>query len=68
MNSVCPNVCHNLRKAGLTQAKVATWLGRHQSFVATVKLRQRRIDVIELIDFATTPELSLRAKVFTLEM
>jgi transcriptional regulator with XRE-family HTH domain len=40
------------KKAGLTQAVVAKRLGRHQSFVATVESGQRRIDVIELIEFA----------------
>ena len=40
------------KKAGLTQAVVAMRLGRHQSFVATVESGQRRIDVIELIEFA----------------
>jgi HTH-type transcriptional regulator/antitoxin HipB len=40
------------KKAGLTQAVVAKSLGRHQSFVATVESGQRRIDVIELLDFA----------------
>ncbi len=40
------------KKAGLTQTAVAKSLGRHQSFVATVESGQRRIDVIELLDFA----------------
>jgi transcriptional regulator with XRE-family HTH domain len=39
------------KKAGLTQAVVAQRLGRHQSFVATVESGQRRIDVVELLDF-----------------
>lgn len=38
--------------AGLTQAEVATALGRHQSFIATVESGQRRIDVVELLQFA----------------
>ncbi|MGD0635667.1 MAG: helix-turn-helix transcriptional regulator [Beijerinckiaceae bacterium] len=41
------------KKAGLTQTAVAQMLGRHQSFVATVESGQRRIDVIELIEFAS---------------
>jgi transcriptional regulator with XRE-family HTH domain len=41
------------KKAGLTQAMVAKRLGRHQSFVATIERGQRRIDVIELIEFAS---------------
>lgn len=40
------------KKAGLTQVEVARKLGRHQSFVATVESGQRRIDVVELLDFA----------------
>ena len=41
------------RKAeNLTQQEVATALGRHQSFVATVESGQRRVDVVELIEFA----------------
>lgn len=39
-------------KAGLTQAQVAKSLKRHQSFVATVEAGQRRVDVVELLDFA----------------
>jgi transcriptional regulator with XRE-family HTH domain len=39
-------------KAGLTQTDVAKALGRHQSFVATVESGQRRIDVVELLQFA----------------
>jgi transcriptional regulator with XRE-family HTH domain len=41
------------KKAGLTQAVVAKRLGRHQSFVAAVERGQRRIDVIEFIEFAS---------------
>jgi transcriptional regulator with XRE-family HTH domain len=40
------------KKAGLTQTEVAKKLGRHPSFVATVESGQRRIDVVELLDFA----------------
>jgi transcriptional regulator with XRE-family HTH domain len=40
------------KKAGLTQAQVASKLGRYQSFVATVEAGERRVDVVELIDFA----------------
>ena len=40
------------KKAGLTQAEVARKLGRYQSFVATVESGQRRIDVVEFLDFA----------------
>jgi transcriptional regulator with XRE-family HTH domain len=40
------------KKAGLTQADVAKRLRRYQSFVATVESGQRRIDVVEFLDFA----------------
>lgn len=40
------------KKAGLTQADVAAKLNRYQSFVATVETGQRRIDVVEFLDFA----------------
>lgn len=39
-------------KAGLTQATLATKLRRYQSFVATVESGQRRIDVVEFLDFS----------------
>ena len=45
-------IAEERKKAGLTQTVVAKRLGRHQSFVATVESGQRRIDVIELIEFA----------------
>lgn len=50
----------NARKAtGLTQAAVASALGRPQSFVAKYENGERRIDVVELIDITaalgTTP-------------
>lgn len=40
------------QKAKLTQADVAKKLRRYQSFVATVESGQRRIDVVEFLDFA----------------
>jgi transcriptional regulator with XRE-family HTH domain len=40
------------KKAGLTQAKVAAKLGRYQSFVATVESGQRRVNVVEFLEFA----------------
>ncbi|UTW51905.1 helix-turn-helix transcriptional regulator [bacterium SCSIO 12827] len=40
------------KKAGLTQADVAARLKRYQSFVPTVEQGQRRIDVVDLIEFA----------------
>jgi transcriptional regulator with XRE-family HTH domain len=40
------------KKAKLTQTEVAKKLGRYQSYVATVESGQRRIDVVELMEFA----------------
>jgi transcriptional regulator with XRE-family HTH domain len=40
------------KKSGLTQTQLAKRLRRYQSFVATVESGQRRIDVIEFLDFA----------------
>jgi cyanate lyase len=52
------------RTAGLTQADVAKRLGRYQSFVALVEGGQRRVDVIEFLDFAAAicfdPQKALR--------
>jgi cyanate lyase len=52
------------RKAGLTQADVAKRLGRYQSFVALIEAGQRRVDVIEFLDFAEAigfdPQRALR--------
>jgi transcriptional regulator with XRE-family HTH domain len=38
--------------AGLKQAEVAKALGRYQPFVSNVESGQRRIDVVELLEFA----------------
>ncbi len=40
------------KRAELTQSDVAKKLGRYQSFVAYVESGERRIDVIEFLDFA----------------
>ncbi len=39
-------------KAGLTQVDVAKRLGKPQSFVSSCESGQRRIDVVELHEFA----------------
>lgn len=38
--------------AGLTQAELASKLGEYQSFVARLESGQRRVDVIEFLEFA----------------
>jgi transcriptional regulator with XRE-family HTH domain len=41
-------------KAGLTQREAAQLLGRSQSFVAKSESGERRVDVVELGEFAKT--------------
>ena len=40
--------------AGLTQSQLAEKLGEYQSFVARLESGQRRIDVIEFLNLAST--------------
>lgn len=40
------------QKAGLTQAEVAARLGRPQSFVSKCESGERRVDAVELDEFA----------------
>lgn len=40
------------REAGLTQVEVAAAMGTHQSFVAKCESGERRVDAIELAEFA----------------
>lgn len=40
------------RAAGLTQVQLAQRLGRPQSFVAAVEGGERRVDLVELLNFA----------------
>ncbi len=50
------------KQAGLTQVEVATALGRTQAFVSKCELGERRIDPLDLADFAKlyrTPLTSL---------
>lgn len=58
---------HTRKEAGLTQAEVAKKLGRHQSFVATIEAGQRRIDVVDLFDFASAIGFSPLAAIEAVE-
>jgi transcriptional regulator with XRE-family HTH domain len=43
---------HARKEKGLTQVEVANLLGKHQSYVAKCESGERRVDVIELVEFA----------------
>ena len=58
---LCAFLIEARHKAKLTQADVAKRLRRHQSFVATVESGQRRIDVVEMLDFADAMGFDPRA-------
>jgi transcriptional regulator with XRE-family HTH domain len=45
--------------AGLSQAEAARRLGRHQSFVSKCEAGERRVDVVELIDFCNLYGISV---------
>ena len=40
------------KRAGLTQAAVASALGRHQPFIANIESGERRVDLVELISLS----------------
>ncbi len=40
------------KDAGLTQVEVANLLGKPQSFVSKVESRERRLDIVEIKQFA----------------
>ncbi len=50
------------KKAGLTQARLSTRLGRPQSYVAKYEQGERRIDVVEFLEIAEA--LRLRPGLF----
>lgn len=46
------------KELGLTQTEVAQRLGLHKQWVSRVELGERRLDVVELADFARALDLS----------
>ena len=44
---------------GLTQIDVAKSLGKHQSYVAKCESGERRVDIVELVEFARLYKKSL---------
>jgi transcriptional regulator with XRE-family HTH domain len=50
---------HARKEKGLTQVTVANLLGKHQSYVAKCENGERRVDVIELAEFARLYEKPL---------
>lgn len=56
------------RASGLTQAQVASALGRYQPFVANIESGERRVDIIELIDLADIVGLDVIALIQRLQL
>ena len=52
-------LCQARKEKGLTQIDVAKTLGKHQSYVAKCENGERRVDIIELAEFAQLYEKSL---------
>lgn len=48
---------------GMSQAELAKALGRHQPFIATIEMNQRRIDLVELLELAAILDLDIAALV-----
>lgn len=55
------------RAKGLTQAEVASALGRKQPFIANIERGERRVDLVELIDLATILDLDIATLIATLQ-
>ncbi|WP_306228069.1 helix-turn-helix domain-containing protein [Bosea beijingensis] len=47
----------------MSQAQVASALGRHQPFIANIESGERRIDIVELLDIASIIDLDVQSLV-----
>lgn len=56
------------RLKGLSQAQVAKAFGRHQPFIANIESGERRVDLVELIDFAALIDLDIHALIEALKL
>lgn len=45
-------LCRARKEKSLSQVEVAKALGKHQSYVAKCESGERRVDIIELLEFA----------------
>jgi len=53
---------HRLAK-GITQKQLADALGKPQSFIAAIEANQRRVDLVELVQFAELLDIDIPATV-----
>ena len=61
--TIATALANQRREKGLTQAKVAEALGRHQPFIANIESGERRVDLVELLDIAEVIDLDVEALV-----
>ena len=50
--AMCAFLIERRKAAPMTQAELARKIGRYQSYVADVERGQRRLDVVEFLEFA----------------